>query len=283
VFKGKEEIAQAVEAFAKELVMNYLPLGKGGYRTDLGFVMTNIATVQAPHRDYQGYGDIYFNDERDEDAGSSDKRNITKPVTAFLPWILHCPVVEEGMFLNYWPDSRKDKCPIRIHIPFGTYLLTRVDAVHGGIFGQAGNIRLHIAFSPLQKVIAQRAIVLKKHHPGEMTDEVIEKFRRLGAPEYGMDTRKLDSLNSTLVDKESNKCECNEYYVPNDIDDCEEYKITYEDMGYKARFLARNKDWDPSCLGNVKNQKAQPPTPTPKKNNKETKERGPRRSKRPRF
>ena len=35
---------------------------------------------------------------------------------------------------------------MRIHIPFGLFLIIRGDVVHGGVFGSPGNIRLHVVF-----------------------------------------------------------------------------------------------------------------------------------------
>lgn len=250
------EATQALHDFAVGLVASLLPLGCQGYRIDPGFVMTQKPFVQGPHRDYPGYNELYHNNP--ETDGSIP--NLDKIETRFLPWVLHLPLVEEGMELNYWPHDRKAEPPLRIHIPFGTYLMMRVDAVHGGILGNAGNIRLHIAYSPLAKAIEEKGKEWmmeqkQKNHNNQgdvLTDEIIKRHKGLGAMETGQQQRELDLLKSQLSD----------YHDPTGVDDCNcKYPITFKDDGYKQRLLAQN-GWGPKMLDNVEVSTAKKNTAT---------------------
>ena len=239
---------EALIHFAEDFVQSLLPLGKEGYRADPGFVMTQKADVQAPHRDYKKYHDLYDNDEKKDDESNSklalgDKRNITKSETKFLPWVLHLPLVEEGMWLNYWPDALRAQPPVRLHIPFGTYLLLRVDAVHGGIFGEPGNLRLHVAFSPLETTIHKKGLEWKASDP-TLTDAIVMKHEKCGAPEAGIETRELDKLR-----------DYKEYYQTIDVNECNrafEYKMTFHEDGYRDRLRLHWGDaWDPTAIENL--------------------------------
>ena len=63
------------------------------------------------------------------------------------PWILHCPLCKEGMWILIWtgPHHEGEK-PLLVHIPFGRMMLLKSDVVHSGCYGQSGNLRLHAVF-----------------------------------------------------------------------------------------------------------------------------------------
>ena len=264
-----QEARQTLIDFAEHHVQNLLPLGAGGYRADPGFVMTQKADVQAPHRDYKKYHDLYDNDidkavaasNISNSVGLGDYRNVTKPETQFLPWVLHLPIVKEGMWLNYWPDAMRDQPPVRFHIPFGTFLMLRVDAVHGGIFGKPGNVRLHIAFTPVANTIQKKGtewIQEQKTRAAAssdntdaagrtplLTEAVVKKHKKLGAPEAGIEQRELDKLE-----------DYRDYYQTGDVNECNrdyEYKATFhEDDEYQRRLREHCAEtWNPSALDNL--------------------------------
>jgi hypothetical protein len=85
--KNLEDEMKCLEGFVK-WVAGQLPLGEVGYVISPGFVRTEEAEAQSPHRDFKGYGNTEL------DAVETD----------FSPWILHCPLMNEGMELNYWPE-----------------------------------------------------------------------------------------------------------------------------------------------------------------------------------
>ena len=75
-----------------------------------------------------------------------------------VPWIMHIPLCAEGMKLNVWRtppnkshlwkekkkriDNKNYQNATLVNIPFGTGLVVRGDAPHGGCFGNHGNLRL---------------------------------------------------------------------------------------------------------------------------------------------
>ena len=74
--------------------------------------------------------------------------------TVLLLYILHLPLCEEGLYLNIWENPDDDSVPpLRIYVPFGAFLVLRMDVVHGGVFGSSGNVHLHIAFRPKKTAI----------------------------------------------------------------------------------------------------------------------------------
>jgi hypothetical protein len=239
---------EALEHFALDCVAAQLPLGRDGYSIDPGFVMTREALVQGPHRDYPGYGDLYTHDRGMHDLGDHanenipDKTDLDKPETRFLPWILHLPLVKEGMELNYWPEYRKSLPPIRIHIPFGTFLIVRVDAVHGGIFGRRGNVRLHIAYTPKGSAILTKGREWALQ--GDFLPEaVINYHAALGAPDAGQFQRKLDLLKPDITD----------YSDPVGVNDCDtSHPVTYTDPTYLDRLLPRRALYRMEVFENIK-------------------------------
>lgn len=234
---------RAIEQFALAHVATQLPLGIEGYRIDPGFVMTHKAVVQGPHRDFTGYESLY-NEMYEGLKGELQEPNFSKSETAFLPWVLHCPLCKEGMELNYWPETRKNQPPVRIHIPFGTFLLSRVDAVHGGIFGSQGNIRLHIAYTPLAEAIAIKGKELQMAATDDRPSESdIQRHMDLGATESGHHQRKLDLLKDDI----------GEYRDPKGVDDCERgYPIAFEEPTYAQRLAKRNAAvWDSTIMDNI--------------------------------
>ena len=113
-----------------------LPMGEGKYLADPGAVLTVKPFAQPPHRDMQGF-------DRKDDWQQS-----------YFPFILHLPLCEEGMFLNVWHMPHDESvAPYQLHIPFGTFVLLRVDVVHGGVLGSPGNVRLHVAFRTKKSAI----------------------------------------------------------------------------------------------------------------------------------
>lgn len=234
---------RAIEQFALAHVATQLPLGIDGYRIDPGFVMTHKAVVQGPHRDFTGYESLY-NEIYEGLGGELQEPNFSKSETAFLPWVLHCPLCKEGMELNYWPETRKNQPPVRIHIPFGTFLLSRVDAVHGGIFGSQGNIRLHIAYTPLADAIAIKGKELQMVATDDRPSEGdIQRHIDLGATQSGQHQRKLDLLKDDI----------GEYRDPKGVDDCERgYPIAFEEPTYAQRLAKRNAAvWDSTIMDNI--------------------------------
>lgn len=174
----KQKGAKALERFA-ERACRELPLQQEGYRADPGFVLTRKATAQSPHRDYQGYGD-----------------NGKKNLESLYPWVLHCPLCKEGMSLNYFPEADPKAKPLRIMIPFGTFLLARADAVHSGVFGSKGNVRLHIAFWVLQAAVKREIQELEQRGHTIPQDEKKAAILR-GVAEHGKyEERKLDLLQA---------------------------------------------------------------------------------------
>ncbi len=67
-------------------------------------------------------------------------------------WVLHLPLCVEGAQLNVWgtPLGGKRKgSPLKVFIPFGSYILLRGDVTHGGCFGRTGNVRFHMVLYPI--------------------------------------------------------------------------------------------------------------------------------------
>ena len=188
------EGADILEQFAK-CVAAALPLGRDGYRMDPGFVMTLHELCQNPHRDFKGHSKLELL------AGEEH-------LVGCLSSVLHLPLCEEGMQLNIWPEDKKGEKPIRIDIPFGTFLVARVDVVHGGVFGSSGNVRLHIAYEALETAIESEIKTLMDG--GHVISEELQaKYKRLGATEAGHKTRELDHLTN----------DCQDYYEPQSTKD----------------------------------------------------------------
>jgi hypothetical protein len=74
-----------------------------------------------------------------------------------LPYIVHVPLVKEGMMVHIWPTARDEAThshhdvedfklgkPKLVHVAFGDYLMLRADVCHGGCFGSKGNMRFHM-------------------------------------------------------------------------------------------------------------------------------------------
>lgn len=59
------------------------------------------------------------------------------------PFILHLPLCREGMKLNVVIVKGRRLYPISLRIPFGSFVLTRADVLHGGCYGGKGNMRFH--------------------------------------------------------------------------------------------------------------------------------------------
>ena len=126
---GTEELTSLIQAVTEKLPLE-------SYQADPACMLTIMAYPQPPHRDMKGCV-----------AGEEWRQ-------PYYSYILHLPLCEEGMFLNIWEDpDDKSVPPLRIHVPFGTFLLLRMDVVHGGVFGSSGNVRLHIAFRPTKTAI----------------------------------------------------------------------------------------------------------------------------------
>lgn len=159
-----------------------LPLKSDGYQADPAFLLTMLEYPQPPHRDMQGY-----------DNGEDWLHH-------FCPFILHLPLCEEGMYLNVWEEpNNKNVAPLRIHIPFGTYLLLRVDVVHGGVFGSPGNVRLHIAFRPLKTAIEN----FVKTEEENLTDDDKKSCLQLGMDRCVIDKdRALETVPQAYDTKE---------------------------------------------------------------------------------
>jgi hypothetical protein len=71
------------------------------------------------------------------------------PVDAIhYPWILHAPLCEEGMWLNFFPinevNNKRVVTPVKAHIPLGLYIVLRADVIHSGAMGSPGNVRFHM-------------------------------------------------------------------------------------------------------------------------------------------
>jgi hypothetical protein len=167
--------------------------------------------------------------------------------TDFFPWILKCLLMNEGMELNYWPEYRKNKPPIRVCIPFGSFLVLRVDAVHGGIFGTNGNTRLHVTFIPLKSAITKKADQLNLREE-KVHAEVLKRFWRLGASGDGHSTlgasgdgHSTFEQDLLLTRDEDNKREIDYYSCVegfNMVNDCDRsYPLTFSDPTFNDRLI----------------------------------------------
>lgn len=138
-YKGDETSSRAIESFGKYLIellsrrANSYVKPQYTYCYRPGIIITLESFHQTPHRDFH-----ITNCRKDENLSI---------------WILHLPLCREGLELNVWENMNKtDKkgSPIKVFVPFGTYLLLRGDVTHGGCFGERGNTRFHMAMLPIE-------------------------------------------------------------------------------------------------------------------------------------
>ena len=88
--------------------------------------------------------------------------------TADIPWVLHGPLCEEGSWLNIMATEKLKEStrvlPLHAHIPFTTFLLTRGDVPHSGIFGSKGNVRFHMVLGPSHNICSDSLSFLSAGH-----------------------------------------------------------------------------------------------------------------------
>ena len=124
-----KELLDELEDFAFNIIRFLLPEEfsaktndeiREHFRVFPGFVITSKAYHQHMHQDERSNHHIF---------------------------IVHLALCREGLFLRIALDKkhRNDKDFLKIHVPFGSFIVLPADVYHSGVYGSPGNYRLHIA------------------------------------------------------------------------------------------------------------------------------------------
>ena len=79
-----------------------------------------------------------------------------------IPWVFHAPLCREGAWLNVISiipnahTTQTEVTPLRVHIPFGNFILLKGTVPHSGVYGQPGNLRSHMVFGKPHIIVSKK-------------------------------------------------------------------------------------------------------------------------------
>ena len=135
------------------------------------------ALNQAIGQSYDYYvhpGVVLTGDAYHQELHLDDRAVLSNPQKGF-PYVLHCPLDQEGLGLRVLrrDTTAKNKHTYHeeyLYAPLGEAFLVRADVFHSGHYGKANNIRLHAYIQPSGRAAETKSLFFFK--------EYCKKFRR---------------------------------------------------------------------------------------------------------